>query len=62
VPERGWLRADIATRLIAHIKRERPDITLKIFSGKGTDSPEPNAFIFDWIAARLTGAQRPRSS
>jgi len=61
VPERGWLRADIATRLIAQIKRDRADITLKVFPDGGVDSLEPNTFIFDWIAARLTGPQRQES-
>jgi hypothetical protein len=58
VPERGWLRADIATRLIAQIKRERSDITLKIFPDTGADSLETNTFIFDWIAARLAGTRQ----
>ncbi|NPU68959.1 hypothetical protein HL667_28430 [Bradyrhizobium sp. 83012] len=58
VPERGWLRADIAARLIAQIKREHPDITLKIFPGEGADSLEADVFVFDWIARRL--AESPR--
>ncbi len=59
VPERGWLRADIATRLIAQIKREHPDITLKIVSSAGADWLEADAFVFDWIAKRLAGSPRP---
>ncbi|MGC2775587.1 MAG: hypothetical protein WA418_08105 [Bradyrhizobium sp.] len=55
LPERGWLRADIATRLVAQMKREHPDVTLKIFSGcqAAPDEAQANAFIFDWIATRL---------
>ncbi|WP_257165610.1 S9 family peptidase [Bradyrhizobium sp. SRS-191] len=59
VPERGWLRADIATRLVAQIKREHPDITLKIVSGACADSRDADVFVFDWIANRLARAARP---
>ncbi|MGJ4886621.1 alpha/beta hydrolase family protein [Bradyrhizobium sp. HKCCYLR20261] len=58
VPERGWLRADIATRLVAQIRREHPDITLKIVSGEGAAALEADAFVFDWLARRLVA--RPR--
>ncbi len=56
LPERGWLRTDIARRLVAQMKREQLDITLKIFSGcqEGPqDVAQANAFIFDWIARQL---------
>jgi len=60
LPDRGWLRADIATRLVAQMKREHLDVTLKIFASDqgGVCDAQSNAAIFDWIAARLAGAPK----
>ncbi|CCE00183.1 conserved hypothetical protein [Bradyrhizobium sp. STM 3809] len=64
LPGRGWLRADIATRLVAQMKRDHLDVTLKIFE---TDRDGPldvgqcNDFIFDWLATRLSGQPRMRN-
>jgi hypothetical protein len=60
LPEVGWLRADIAARLVAQMKREHLDITLKIFAnqqGGAPDEAHANASIFDWIASRLACSQ-----
>ncbi|CCD94481.1 conserved hypothetical protein [Bradyrhizobium sp. ORS 375] len=61
LPHRGWLRTDIATRLVAQMKRDHLDVTLKIFEA-GRDGPpdlgQCNDFIFDWLATRLAGEPR----
>lgn len=59
--EQGWLQPDHVARLVARMKQDHPDITLKLFAGDqgSADNPAPaNAFVFDWIAARL-GKMRP---
>jgi dienelactone hydrolase len=59
--EQGWLQPDHVARLVAEMKQDHPDITLKLFAGEqgGADNPAPgNAFVFDWIAARLSKARR----
>lgn len=64
MPEQGWLAPDSATKLVAQMKREHPDITLKIFPGEqgaAEISAAANEFIFDWLAARLGRGARLRS-
>ena len=65
--DRGWLEADRVTEMVAQLREDGQDITLKIFTEKETaaaqahaDNPTlANEFIFDWIASRLeVGAGR----
>ena len=59
--ERGWLQPDHVAKLVAQMKQAHPDITLKLFAGEqgSADNPAPaNAFVLDWIAARLSKARR----
>jgi hypothetical protein len=59
--EQGWLQPDHVARLVAQMKQDHPDITLKLFAGEqgSADNPVPaNTFAFDWIAARLSKARR----
>jgi dienelactone hydrolase len=63
MPSRGWLRAERVTKLVAELRRERQDITLKIVPGEqgnSAGSALANQFIFDWIAAQL-GSVRQRA-
>ncbi|CCE08883.1 conserved hypothetical protein [Bradyrhizobium sp. STM 3843] len=62
--EQGWLCPKQATKLVAQMKREHPDITLKILSGEQSSadaSAAANEFIFDWIAMRLGSSTGLRS-
>jgi dienelactone hydrolase len=64
MPERGWLPAKDVKRLVADMKQDRPDITLKLFPGEQGDAESAalaNGFIFDWLAARLGQAPRLQS-
>ncbi|WP_315769126.1 MULTISPECIES: hypothetical protein [unclassified Bradyrhizobium] len=64
LPKRGWLRPDHATDLVAQMKREHPDVTLKIFSGESGSAEfaaVANEFAFDWVAARLRDCKRLQS-
>jgi hypothetical protein len=59
--EQGWLQPDHVARLVAQMKQDHPDITLKLFAGEqgSAGNPAPaNAFVFDWIAARLSKPRR----
>jgi dienelactone hydrolase len=61
MPAQGWLPAEQATRLVAEMKRDRQDITLKMFPGEQGNtrgSALANQFIFDWIAAQLGSARQ----
>ncbi|GLH75701.1 dienelactone hydrolase [Bradyrhizobium sp. SSBR45G] len=63
-PESGWLRADIAARLVAQMKREHLDVTLEILAsqrGGASDDAPASAAVLDWIAARLASAPKLRS-
>jgi hypothetical protein len=59
--EQGWLQPDHVARLVAQMKQDHPDITLKLFAGEqgSAGNPAPaNVFVFDWIAARLSKPRR----
>jgi dienelactone hydrolase len=63
IPSRGWLRAERVTKLVAEMRRERQDITLKVVPGEQgstANSALANQLIFDWIAAQL-GSVRQRA-
>jgi hypothetical protein len=61
VGENGWLDVDRVSDLINRLRKNRHDISLKIFPGAETaswqghvDNPSlASEFIFDWIADRL---------
>jgi hypothetical protein len=61
--EEGGLDVDHATRLVSHMKADHPDIHLKILRRgaceAGTAQPA-EAFVLDWIAARLSKPRRLR--
>ncbi|MGJ5179460.1 alpha/beta hydrolase family protein [Bradyrhizobium oligotrophicum] len=64
LPKAGWLRADIASRLVAQMKREHLDVTLEVVAshqGCAADNAQANAAVFDWIAARLASSPQLRS-
>jgi dienelactone hydrolase len=60
----GWLDVDHAARLVSWMKADHPDILLKVFrsgiDGAGGQQPA-DAFVLDWITARLSKLRRLRS-
>lgn len=66
VKQSGWLDADHAAKLVMQMKAERPGMamTLKIYSSEPETAENlwlADAFIFDWIAARLCKARKLQS-
>lgn len=62
--EGGWLDVDHAARLVSQMKADHSDILLKIFRGGAEDvagRQSTDAFVLDWIAARLSKPRRLRS-
>jgi hypothetical protein len=62
--EEGGLDVGHATRLVSHMKADHPDIHLKILRRSACEAgaAQPaEAFVLDWIAARLSKRRRLRS-